>query len=555
MDYRDRSMRHACLVFLLVSGCSVDLASLQGAGARSAPDAGAMVSIDAASIPMGSCPSYAELESRNDFAIHDLGLELAHSVVEGDVGPPELTDSGLRARMHIDAVWQGLFFLEGSDVWVHFADGDVGSLALPGRLVVGFDGNRLPTYDDRREATWWSTLVAFPAGKWSSPLASTFRSALASHVAVVRIAEQDEDRTRLAVVDVLKGELPDSVLVNWSRRTFAVEFPAPGDGTFIASFDHVEYSDTVRAHLGALRDLRPATEAMLSTARTEIARPYPTIHASYIARNARDYRTRWSFKLAEHVVATSVDGLAGECCTGAGGTYVQHAITEYLQGASDRSACIVGGHAYYSDERCGDRFVLAIDQLDATQATNPGPLTCEPFTSAWESGVPTVAVRGRVAADRRDEVVTWLRSPHPIYRLGETPVVEPLPGPDALWSKDLGLQPALAAATHLARLKIVEVTERGGGHEVTFETTFSPRVYDHLPVHRVSMAFECGDPRWFRVGAEYLAPIILSESAPWQRPDFELERGFVVPGVLLPPRDYVIRTAEKFMARIGGVPN
>lgn len=125
-----------------------------------------------------------------------------------------------------------------------------------------------------------------------------------------------------------------------------------------------------------------------------------------------------------------------------------------LRGNAYEARFVRGGHAYYSDEECGDARLLALDPLIAS--AGPESFDCALSSEPLETGRPASRVHAERAdsPEARAEVQAWLQAPEPHY-----------------------------------------------------ETPFAPELYDHLEVRELRLAFTCGDPRLQQVGAEWWAPL------------------------------------------------
>ncbi len=298
-------------VFLLVAAATAATAAgtacSAGTGELAAPSPPLSMSPESEPSDPSSttaCPE-AGFEAANVHQARQLGLSLAHAIVEGPIGAPEPGPRGPRAQLRIGQVHLGPSFLAGLDVWVEFDDTE--AAALPGRFVLGFDGNPLPTWGDDGKPAWWSKLTMIPSG---SPETGRPQSMYRSppFVAIVRIAAQDEDRTRMEVIEPLAGDFPDAFSVNWSRRVYAGDFPPPGQGEFIAGLSHLSYNEPSGIFLGSIADFRPRTAANEALVRGALASASDMIDLPALADRARDYRRAWTFKLAPVVAATRVQG-------------------------------------------------------------------------------------------------------------------------------------------------------------------------------------------------------------------------------------------------------
>jgi hypothetical protein len=124
---------------------------------------------------------------------------------------------------------------------------------------------------------------------------------------------------------------------------------------------------------------------------------------------------------------------------------------------------MLGGQDYFSDERCGAAFLLAIGGVESAYPVLPASaFACgapgESPSVDWPS-VPRVDARLVDTEGNRALVNRWLRSPEPRLLLRRD-ADERAPfalAPDAVWSQPLSVEQALVTA-ELRWINVVEST-------------------------------------------------------------------------------------------------
>ena len=490
-----------------------------------------------------------DLAAANRFAINRLGLGVSLNVAEGTLDQVREVGDQRFVSFHVDRIWYGKSFLEGHDTWVEVDALELASLTLPGSYVISFRGNNFPLFDDTlQDSVWWHTMALLPSAEREGYGAFIgYQSRQTQLVAVVRISDQDADRTWFEVIEPLLGAPPPVFGDNWSPSTYPVDFPPPSNTEYIASVNGLnEYGGL---WVGSVLDFREHTPANRALVEAELAAPLQFWDPDARVQSD-DYRLGWLYKIAPHVLATEVSGIADECCTGAGGTFVAHDIGEALQGITARAFTITGGHAYYGPETCGDQYLLAMHGLDLLEGFDPGDLACDgtgvidangPFT------MPSRALQLDDTAENRGRVTDWLASDPAVFRLHPPDV--PVPpehvlqeAPIAVWSVPVEAELALLAGSYLSWITIdqVEHIPASDHFEVTFSTTFTEHRFDHQTVYRAKIAFQCGDPRLLEEGADWLAPTLFDDSLYLSAEDpIPYNSGFIVPGLLLPNHSHI----------------
>jgi len=384
--------------------------------------------------------------------------------------------------------------------------------------------------------------------------AIAYRSEHTQLVAVVRIVAQDEYRTTFEVVDALEGTWPASFQDNW-YASWELPYPAPAseegddeDERWIASvYGLTEYPDDEAgsSHIGSVYDFRPATPAAIAAVKESVAHPAITWDVESLVARRDNYAESLRFRMAPIVVSSVVTGFADECCTGAGGTFVAHEIREVLQGDTDISRFVTGGHAYYGGEDCGDGFLYGFGELVDPAEMGSEDFDCRhyPDGSWWPAEqaqlLSSTDVRLPSTDANRSQIDDLLRASLPLYQLRpeDAPGLPPnlQDASRAPWSLPLRGIESFFVATHIALFQVEEVTtdDETGAHDVLISTTWSLHEYDHLERFRARLRFSCGDERLLLQGSRWIGGFVLLDS--WYAPNLpELERGFLVPGALVP---------------------
>ncbi len=485
-------------------------------------------------------------------SLRHFALRQATAVVEGTLAAPTALSERPFVSLHVEAVHRGAAFLQGLDVLVEVAPTQAAQLPEGSRWLVGLSGRYPSVWEQAPRPVWGNGLAFVPAADapdYADDIG--FDADRLSHVAIVRIVAQDEYRTTFEVLDALKGTWPATFSDNWYGE-WALPYPAPAadeSETYVAGVDGLTAYPDDDLVIGTVLDFRPATPDTLADVLAALASP-----ADEAAQKARlvaqrdDLRDGLRFHDVPVVVASLVTGFAEECCTGAGGTYVSHAVEQVLSGMPPAARFVTGGHAYYGGEGCGDAFLYALDALVDPSPALPDDFDCleYPQGDVWYADGPDilspVAARRPGLPAEWTKVMAWVAASDPLYRLwpaGAAPVPEALlQNPqNAPWSEPRDAAEAFALATHIALVTVESAAfdPVNQAHVVQLSTTFSIHEYEHLPRHTVQLAFRCGDPRLTVVGARYVAPLVLLEPYSWDpAAPLDLGSAFLIPGALLP---------------------
>ena len=414
--------------------------------------------------------------------------------------------------------------------------------------MVAFSQHHPSTWEQDERPAWGNVLALVPETEIDAfNEVIGYRTEAASMVAVVRIVDQDEYRTTFEVVDALAGTFPATFQDNW-YASWALPYPGVSEEELwiVSVFGLTEYPDDVI--LGTVHDLRSATPAQLSAVKAVLAAPSPLYDREQLRTTRDELLAGIRFHHSPWVVSSVVSGLAMECCTGAGGTFIQHDISETLGGADTPPRFVTGGHGYYGEEDCGDPFLHGLSDLVDPSEHMEAPFDCleYPAMDSWDAYGPpigsVVTARLQTTAASRAKVEGWLAASTPLYHL--CPPKAEVPGQsleqnpqNAPWSLPKDAAEAFMTATHIVLLEIDEVTynDELASYEVIFSTTFSTHEYDHLQRYAVKLAFRCGDPRLLEPASRWIGGLVLVD--PWyfgseEGPD--LSRSFLIPGALVP---------------------
>jgi hypothetical protein len=502
--------------------------------------------------PPAGCSAWeADLAAANLASLRRFALYRATAIVTGTPGTPVKVQDQTYVPLHVIEVRRGLAFLQGMDVLVPLHADAVAALPASPRWTVALSQHFPSHWEGVDQPVWGNATAWIPEPDLTAfPEVAGWRLPPGGIAAVVRIASQDEYRTTFEVVDALAGTFPPSFSDNWYASW---KLPYPGLGCcegalWMATVTGLTKYPADGVTIGTVVDFRPATPEAVASVIGVLAHPSEPYDRERLRRFRDVHRDSFRFHLAPFVVSSVVTGRAEECCTDAGGTYVEHATTEVLRGEGSPDRFVTGGHAWYGGEECGDALLQGLDSFADVSALPPDPFDCLEYPAgaawpAWDEKITSpVAVRLPWSPENRAEVESWVAASPPLLRLmrPEAAVASAALAQDpanAPWSRPVDAVEAFLAATHAA-LFVVDyaVHDDTDDHwEVVLSTTFAMHEYSHLTKYEVKVAFRCGDPRLHQVGARWVAPMVLLDPWSWDPatgPD--LDRAFIVPGVLVP---------------------
>ncbi len=497
----------------------------------------------------GFCPLWnADLAAANRSSLRRFALSRAQAVVTGTFGSPRSLQEDSYVPMTIQTVHYVWSFLEGLEVMVRIHPERIEALPDSQSWVVALTQSHPNDWEQDPRPVWGNVLTLLPeadAGPFMEVMG--YRVEPQHMVAVVRVAAQDEYRTRFEVVNALSGTFPASFEDNW-YASWNLPYPAVSEDEqwIVSVLGLTEYPDDLV--IGSVLDIRAATPAELGTVGAALLAPGLRIDRDALIEKRDRIRVGIRFHHAPWVTSSLVSGMAGECCTGAGGTFIQHDVFEALRGEELPPRFITGGHGYYGDEDCGDAFLHGLESLVDPAEHMWAPFDCleYPLRDSWDAAGPaissSVSVRLPGTTETRERVEGWLSASAPLYQLypldTEVPIEALEQDPmNAPWSLPMDAAEAFLVATHIVLLQIeeVEYDEALDAQRVRFSTTFSIHEYDHLERHDIELIFRCGDPRLLEVGAGWIGGLVMVDPVSYgadQEP--VLHRSFLVPGALVP---------------------
>ena len=504
-----------------------------------------------APVPPAICEQSAEaLTAANLRALRRFALHEAEAIIEGRLGAPKTVQDWEYAPLTIETVHYGWGFLAGTEVMIPLRGAQAEGLPSDEPRVIALSQSRPSPWDGDDRPQWSNPLAILSADEAAEHEDQIgYKAHLTDHVAVVRVVEQDEYRTTFEVVDALKGTFPQRFSDNW-YADWGLPYPPPatddGELWIASTLGLTEYEDGAVV-IGSVYDLRPATDEHLARVMDALAHPDERFSRDAIAARRDEVLTAYRFHLAPRVVAAVVSGMAEECCTGAGGTFVQHDVHEVLRGDDLPPRFITGGHGYYGDEVCGDAYLHGLGDV-----IDPGPVVGEPFdclqypdTGWWDAYGPAIGSAAQIRLPTSDEgrarVEAWLAAAPPLLQLHDAQADPPGAAPEEVsdgtpWSTPMDAAEAFLVATHHVLITIEEVS--GGDGEpwrVRFSTTLSRHEYDHLTRYEFALRFTCGDERLLAPGTRWIAPLVMLDPVTYY-PEYVPDpgRGFLLPGVLVP---------------------
>jgi hypothetical protein len=409
----------------------------------------------------------------------------------------------------------------------------------------------LPVWDQPRallpkESPVAAELLGFHA--WNTP-----------NVAVVRVDEVLDGGFRLASVESLRGALPASFVVSVSEL-----WPPLGlssGSTWIGGFSELLTTPTGGTPSATLLELRPNTTDERATVTRALQTLEPTGFATrYQAgldqakADAIRLRLGWLYNQADRVAALEVTGIGNECCTDAGGIFHASSVVEMLHGQALAGQVLTGGHAYYKQKACGDRFLYAFGSPIGL-ADGVG-LDCQGKVSVSEQPGSKVLHELAATADNLALARQWVASAPPLLRLYPVgsifpPAAMDLPTGLALWSTPVSALTAIMAGTP-AVFTITNVSElvpppqplgERASYVVRMRTPFYVSELSHLELREVDVAFTCADPRLLVAGTRWIGAVIGIGVVSASTVADPLAQGqlFLAPGLMLPERSDLIQ--------------
>ena len=548
-------MRHISILFTFV----VLLLAITACGSRSddgtcLPAATTDAGVDSGDDVIITPPDCSQWEGDRTIpdldAVAHLGLSVSHAIVEGTLSDPRQVGDEQFAKLTISRVYQGYWFLQGATVWVAVDEKTLDLYQLPAQMVVGFRHNLLPMdHETLGEPVWWGSITFIPSARTELGKVGLISSQFENMVVATLISRNEEQAT-FRVDEVLKGQVPTTFQTYWSLSAYQVTWPEPSDQQYLLALH--ELSDISGTATAAIGDMRPLTAANRQLYEEELTAPRTYWDLARTEHLRREFSTGWSVFRAPNVVRTRVAGIAGECCTGAGGTFIHHEIESSWRKSDPAEELVMGGHAYYGPEVCGDTYIMAADTLGDMSGLEMSQFTCEGTGWLDASDVPQGFHPERLTVlpddpQTRDDTTRWVGSEGPLLTILD-PTASPdpdalmTPGTEAHWAHAVPPDAALIAATHPTVIHITNVVNHTDPpwSEVTISTSYYDAEYDSSVMHEASLAFTCADQRLTTVGSEWYVFIVFDPS--WypgsEAPPYG--KGFIIPGLLL-PNTYWIR--------------
>ncbi|MBN2574459.1 MAG: hypothetical protein JXP73_07825 [Deltaproteobacteria bacterium] len=522
-------------------------------GSRDASiDATEGAAIDVAVIdPEQFCEMWQTRASAQDtLDLQQLALFQAGTVLEGTLGSFVESGDSSYALFSVDRIRAGIRSYEGLATAIRIDRPLYDRLGEGTRVIAGFrqphpwlDRNlALPIWDRpqallAQSSTVAAELLAFHA--WNTP-----------NVAVVRVEELLDGGMTFALVESLRGDLPAGLVVSVS--SYWPPLGAAVGSTWIGGFGEALKTTSGALPSATLLDLRPDTPEERAAVASALATLEPTgFAARYQAgleqaeADAVRLRRGWIYNRADVVAALEVTGIGMECCTNAGGIFHASAVLEVLHGPTPAGQVLTGGHGYYGQKECGDRFLYAFAS-PVVLADGLG-LDCQGQADAGEGPGSKVLHELPATADNLALARHWVSSAPPLLRLypagGEIPpeAFAP-PAGIALWSTPVSPLTAVMAGTPVV-LTVASATKHAEGYVVGVRTPFYTAELSHLEQREVEMAFACADPRLLQVGTRWIGSVVGTEVVHPNAVAGPLEQGhlWLVPGLLLPERSDLIR--------------
>ncbi len=251
-------------------------------------------------------------------------------------------------------------------------------------------------------------------------------------------------------------------------------------------------------------------------------------------------RLGWMYKHADLVAALEITGIAGECCTGAGGVFHASSVSEVLHGQTPAGQVLTGGHGYYAEKACGDRFLVAMGS--SLVLADGLELDCAGKGDLSTRAASQVIHELPASAENLALARQWVASAPPLLRLhpaGQDLAAQDFapPAAVALWSTPVSALSALMAGTPTL-VTIEDVSKRAEGYVVRLRTPFFLEELATLTMHEPDLAFACADPRLLQKGARWIGVVLSTAPVQASSVAASLEQGrlWLAPGLLLPDR-------------------
>jgi hypothetical protein len=530
---------------------------VSGAGG-SGTDAGARdVNVDATPVgpidatvvdPKQFCEMWQTRTSAQDaIDLQHFALFKADTVLAGTLGDYVEAGETSYAQLSVDRVRAGIRPYEGLASAIRIERTLYDQLGKGARVIAGI-GQPDPFVDKNLGLPVWDQPQALLASSSTvAPELLEFHAWNTPNVAVLRVEEVSEGGIRFALVESLHGAFPPALQMPLS--SYRPSLGMTVGSTWIGGFGELM---NVTVPSVAPIELRPDTPEERAAVANAFKALEPTGFATrYQAEieqakaDAIRLRLAWLYNQADLVAALEVTGKGMECCTNLGGIFHGSSVLEVLHGPAPAGQVLTGGHGYYGQKACGDRYLYAFGS--PVVLADGLVLDCEGKANVGEGPGSRVLHEIPVTADSLALARQGVTSAPPLLRLypaGAQLASEAfsLPASIALWSAPLSPLTAVLAGTPVI-LTVESVTKRAEGYVVGIRTPFYVREYSHLEQYQVELAFACADPRLLEVGAHFIGSVVGTEvvNANTVAPAIEQRRLLLAPGLLLPERSDVIR--------------
>lgn len=493
--------------------------------------------------------------TQDTLALQQYALFKVGTVLEGTLGDFVLSGNTPYALFTVDRVWAGISPYAGLASAIRMDRTLYDQMGKGAQVIAGLRQTHPLTNSDPPVPMWEAPHVLLPKSTAVAAELLGFHAWNTPNVAVFRVAEVLDGGFRLALVESLRGELPASFVVSVSELWPSLGLTTGSTG--IGGFGELMQVPTGATPSATLLELRPDTPEERTAVKLALKALEPTGFATrYQAEidqaktDALRLRLGWLYNQANRVVALEVTGIGNECCTGAGGIFHASTVVETLAGQVPAGQLLTGGHAYYRQKACGDRFLYA---LGPTLALADGlGLDCQGKVSVNTQPGSQVLHEQVATAENLTLARQWVSSAPPLLQLypAEGPLgFSPRPGL-ALWSTpgsalaaSMAGTPAIFTITDVAVLVAPPGRIERDSYAVRMRTTFSLSESAVLQIRDVEVAFTCADPRLLVAGTRFIGAVIGTAVVSASTAATPLAEGrlFLAPGLMLPERSDVQR--------------
>ena len=314
-----------------------------------------------------------DLAAQNENAIAQHGFFESRAILEGTLGDRFDESGSSWARFTIAKVRAGVTSYEGREIAIAMGPGLHAAFGAGASVLVGLTSTYASPQATVSVPTWSNLIAMVKRDQVALPEdVLGYRAWHAPNVLVLRVTELTEGG-RVRDRRDRRGSVPTTFnALSWP----STRGPPP-----------VRVGDERLAGISAtgseLIELRPNNAEERARALRGIAALAP---GGFVPRyraeldaaraDAVNYRFAWTFGRADRVLGVEVAGLAGECCTDAGGIFFANTVTDVLRGDAPVGPVLTGGHGVYNDEHCGDRFLYALRSVGTLTAATFASYSC-----------------------------------------------------------------------------------------------------------------------------------------------------------------------------------